>query len=474
MKPFHIALGSVGIAILLVGVFSIKSRISTNNDEREITKLIGEYKAMGIPTNGDELVKKLPASENAWTEIGPLLLDQQSTGVRFIFHSPIAREMTMTCGKSDLPLIKKYLAENQTIRDKISAILTSKSKLQVPHDYNDSYMTMLPELNAFTSLSWEYCLAAYSAGMDGNLFEAKRNLGFANYFAKHCLERPEYVSTAHGASIRNGVLQTSLRIIEANPSLTSELQAFTTSPNFVTKPDMRMTIRGEFVAQIGLPRYYDLPEMDRPSVPFFLEGFFPARNNRNIEIKGHAHPGDYMPTSHKMRKQLRLMLESWKPLMQDLSEDRLPTQSRFSKEAELSLKALPKELSFLSPILPTENSSYVMRMGLAEQGIEMNKAIYLAIDAKRSSGKYPSSVTIPNPPQVPVEKFAYIANEKGVVVRSEIRSFGETQSLSFPASLSIDPKVLAKYRQRVADYRNGIIGRNGTREKWGGAKRPIP
>lgn len=69
MKPSHIAFGFAGIAIIIGGAFALKGKLNYDRDGREINRLIGEYKAMGVPTNGTEYFHKIPDSENAWIEL---------------------------------------------------------------------------------------------------------------------------------------------------------------------------------------------------------------------------------------------------------------------------------------------------------------------------------------------------------------------------------------------------------------------
>jgi hypothetical protein len=129
MKPLPLAFAIFGGVALIGGAIGIKNLVHLKRDEDAITKLIAEYKAMGIPTNGGELVTKVPDSENAWIEIGPILEEVTPNGAKILYKSALPLELLMTCGKQDLPLLRQYLANNQTKRYAIETALKAKPKL---------------------------------------------------------------------------------------------------------------------------------------------------------------------------------------------------------------------------------------------------------------------------------------------------------------------------------------------------------
>ncbi len=483
MKPFKIAIVILGAAVLYAGIASLSAKIKYDGDEREITKLIAEYKAMGVPTNGDELVKTIPDSENAWVEIGPILLSKQGTGTGNLFKSAVALELMMTCNKKDLPLMRKYLAENQAKREKIEAALNAKPKMQVPHDYDEGYMMMLPEYSAIRGLTREYCLAAYVAGLEGNLPEVTRNLDIANRFATNCLERPEYIGASIGASIRKNILQAALRIIEANPSLTDELESYVTGPAMSLVADPKRIILSEFVAQISIARYFDVPEMDRPAVPSFLKSIVQTRTDGDIEKLGRVRQGDTIPDSSTMRRFLRNRLETWQPILKDLIKSGSTSPEGYAKVNNIN-SVLPKKLSFLAPDQPYFNRDQLYRgIGFAQEYRGMTTALFKAMTIKRQTGKYPASLREIGSPirlLVPTDVVAYTGTKEAITLSSDTSSFSFTDSvpvLSFPATASVPSKAASEYAEKVRKYRNGEILFDGTTTAGVaklGAPTPIP
>ncbi|MEI7986259.1 MAG: hypothetical protein WCI55_11585 [Armatimonadota bacterium] len=468
MKPFHVAFGIGGATILIVGIASLKSKLDHDRNGREITRLIAEYKAIGVPTNGDELVKTIPDSENAWVEIGPILLSKQGTGTGNLFKSAVALELMMTCNKNDLPLMRKYLTENQPKRERIEAALTAKPKMQVPHDYDEGYMMLLPEYSAIRALTREYSLAAYVAGLEGNLPEAIRNLDLANRFATNCIESPIYVGTSIGASIRKNIIQASLRIIEANPALANELETYVTGPTMSTVADPKRVILSEFVAQISIARFFDVPEMDRPAVPSFLKSIVQTRTEGDIEKLGRVRHGDTIPDSSTMRKFLRNRLEKWQPILNDLSKSGSISSESFAKINDLT-SVLPSKLSFLAPDQPYFDRDQLYRgIGLAHAYHELSKALFKAIAIKRKTGKYPNSFQEIGSPirlLVPTDIVVYNIISDTVSFRLDGRSrsvMTNDQGLSFPASNSTIWPTYASDIQKVRKYRNGEILFDGT------------
>jgi hypothetical protein len=483
LKPLQIAFGIGGAALLIVGIASLKSKLDHDRNGREITRLIAEYKAMGVPTNGDELVKTIPDSENAWVEIGPILLSKQGKGTGNLFKSAVAIELMMTCNKNDLSLMRKYPAENQAKRESIEAALNAKPKIQVPHDYDEGYMMLLPEYSAIRALTREYCLAAYVAGLEGNMPEVTRNLDIANRFATNCLERPEYIGASIGASIRKNIIQAALRIIEANPALANELETYVTAPAMSTVADPKRVVLSEFVAQISIPRYFDVPEMDRQAVPSFLKSIVQTRTEGDIEKLGRVRHGDTIPDSSTMRKFLRNLLEKWQPILSDLSKSGSTSPEGYAKIYDLT-SVLPQKLSFLAPDQPYFDRDQLYRgIGLAQVYRGMTTALFKAMAIKRKTGKYPNSFQEIGSPirlLVPTDIVVYNIISDTVSFRVDNRSRGvmaTDQGLSFPASNSTIWPTYASDVQKVSKYRNGEILFDGTRTAGVaklGAPTPIP
>ena len=485
MKPFQIVIGIVGSAVMIIAGIGVRSKMAYDNDSRDISKLIAEYRAVGIPTNGDEIFHRIPDCENAWVEIGPMLV---IPGAPTPFKSEEAVELMMTCGKKDLPLIKRYLAENESKRNAIEAALKAKPKLQVPHDYDEGYMMMLQEMTPIRSVVREYCLAAYAAGLEGNMPEVKRNLNLANRFVVLCTDRSEYISAMIGASLRKTMMQSAYRIIEAKPSLQPELRALMTSPEMTTYTDPKRVAESEFVAQLELARYFDIAQMDKPDVPSFLKGFIKGPEENEIFKLGKARAGDYIPQSFTMRKFLKARLEHWKPFMTEMVKSGFPSMDKYSFATDFG-DSLPSKLqAFVGPG-NNQDSQIYRGLGTGRMNNEMNLVIFKSLDAKQKTGSYPSSLESLGfglDSTISADNISLIADKNGVLVRCNSGKTLEDNalpSLSFPARLSVEPKTLSHYAAKVNDFRVGKISVAGSDVKKGaksrlvvppGAPKPVP
>ena len=467
MKPAHLLIGIAGSAILIVGAIAIQHKRSYDQDGREITKLIAEYKALGVPTNGSELFHPIPDGENAWTEVGPILLTKRGIGTGMAFKSSSALELLLACGKNDLPLIKQYLAENKDKRDEIEAALKAKPGLQVPHNYNEGYMMLVPEFAAIRPLTREYCLAAYAAGLDGNMPEVRRNLGLANRFATLCTERPEIISGMIGANIRKIMMQTAYRIIEVDPSMTSELKTIMTAPEMSTYSDPKKTLTCEFVGQLELARYFDAPEMDRPTPPAFLKNFINTMEENDVAKLGKVREGDYIPDSSSMRKFLRNRLESWKPFMTELAKSGLPSFTAYSHANDMT-SSIPQKLVFMVQGSDNQDSLIYRGLWMAQQYVEMNRVIFKSLEAKAATGSYPKSLEstgIKITSTVPADIFVFTANSTGISIwlkPDPKNADNSLSSLSFPTSLTIRPQTARQNSDKVKDYRSGKVNVEGS------------
>ncbi len=467
MKPFTVAISIGGIALLMVGASAIKSKIAYDNDEQAITKLIAEYKALGVPTNGAGLQQPISPSLNAWTEIGPMLLSKQGNGTGLLFKSGEALELLLTCSKQDLPLIKKYLAENKSQRDKIEAALNAKPKLQILHDYDEGFSLLLPEFAAIRPLIREYCLAAYAAGIEGNMAEVKRNLDLANRFVSHCAHRTEFIAIAVEAGLHKNLFQTGFQIIQANPSLSPQIQKLLASYDAIDQPDFKLTAESEFVAHLATARYFDSSELDHPTVPKFLEGLFKQKSPDELMKLGGAHHGDYIPTSHAMRAFLRSRLEMWLPWFQDYKRTGKPSVQGFERATDF-MQELPSQLAFMAPSSSPTNDMIFQIVGLPRQHSDLAKNIFRAMEIKEKSGKYPTTldaIGIPIQPTVLNDHFTIESSSAGITIKGNHGiTDGELEgtSLSFPVTLSISPKLLSKYRDTVKNFRLGRINVAGT------------
>lgn len=471
MKPFHIAGGIASAALLIVGAMAIRSKLDYDKEGREITRLIGEFKAIGVPTNGEELFHPIPDSENAWVEIGPILMDKNGLGNGPLFRSGLASDLLAVTTKQDLPLIRKYLKFNQAKREAITAGLKAKPKIQVPHNYNEGLMMLLPEFATMKAVGRDFCLAAYADALEGNLIGFQQNLEVANRFANHCTDRKELIGVLVGISIHREIMNTALRLAEISPDLIPQIQAYMAKPNLMHISDPKQLFQGEFVMQIASGRFLDTPLADRKPPPWPLNKIVKQSDSSEIESRGKVRSGDYMPKSHGMRTFLRKRLETWKPVLTELM-------------AQKEVKSLPPRplvvhaLDMIPDLPPAYNLSFdgfatgdfdtYRNYSLDRQNIDVNLNLWRAIDIKKKTGKYPASlkqIGIPIRSITGNSDYVLRVVKAGILIESVEISKDTGKPIfrrSFPVSLTVEPKYMDSHLKKVQEYRSGKIDETGS------------
>ena len=473
MKPFKIALGIGSIALLVGGAFWVKGKLDYANDERQITALISDLHQMGVATTSEGFFHKIPDKNNAWVEIGPILLNKVGKGWSPLFRSELSMDFVLSCGPADIPLIQKYLANNQSKREAISVALAAKPMIQVPHDYDEGLVMLLPEASQIRVVAREFLLAAYEAGMIENTAETIKNLEVAVRLDNHLRERGEWVPALVGATIHNDIVKTCLRIVEASPNMLEPIKAFVSTKGLFIPFDNRRILESRFLEEMATDRYFDNPELDRrkPFFPFSLLVKEPEGGNWQASYSGQIQHSDTIPQSRNMRHYMRVRLEQWKTYLAELhkSEDRsyLPLFSLYPSERK-ALANLTDEFRQVMDSGTTDEdkeANYRQFTSLSATG-KMYDILWQALEVKRRTGKYPAqidSAVLNGPDFKPVDGLEYSVSATGITVKTKgLTDDGNPiRKVSFPLSLAMKPDTLKANKERVEKYRTGQIGFDG-------------
>lgn len=485
MKPTAIISGIVVVTVLFGGAFALRTKLKYDADGKAIKGLIADYKALGIPTTTDELYRPLSPQEDSWSELGPLLLNKNGTGNGPLYRSGIAGELVRAGTKNDLPILKRYLAENQAARDKITKALMSKPRFWVPHEYGKGFEVLLPEYAVFKSVCRDYVLEAYVAGLEGNRSKMLDNFRYANRFATHCMERNELIGVLVGIAIQKMMIFCAFQLIEQDPSLRPSLAPYFTSPEFIVKSDLKRLFEGEFVAQVVSCRYLDSPLIDRRVYPSPMDKVFKTPTQEEIIKAARVRNGDYMPESANMRSFLRNRLEAWKPFMTEVAtykpDQKLPPGSLFSTCFDFTSN-IPPALSYLNSYVAPSDSFYVS-FGMDAKYRDLYRVIWKALEIKSTTGKYPPTMAATGVTLSPItqgEDFDYSVSSKGVVIKSVRLMEGSDRpaiSIGFPISLVRNDDAsgaLSNSRGTLEKYRDGKIDWKGADARRSGSSPSLP
>ena len=441
MKPIHVAIGIAGISLVVCGAVSVRNKMDYDRDGQAISKLITEYKAMGIPTNGAELVMKIPDSENAWIEIKPLIMKRTEHGARILYKTEMPRSFVFSSTEADLKTLAKYLPKNRALRDEIAKALDAKPRIQVPHNYDEGYNMLLPEFAALRPLAQEFCLDGYVDALHGDWPSAKRKFDYANRFASSCIDRPELIAMISGVGMRKVIYYAGYRMIEKNPSLAPQVMEYLSSKELNTTGDPGYVLKCEFLAQLTIGRNFDVPYFDRPEIPAPLNRVIKLDDRERLGRLAQVKGGDYVPESRLLRKYLRARLEAWKPLFAELARSGKfdPTAVRAGNDF---VHDIPPKLSFFAQIQAFDEEMVTHGMERSMQQADINLAILKAIEIRSKTGAYPKtleSTGITIRKLIPTEKPIYIDTTSGVTIKAWDDSKNENDKatvLSFPPFLN--------------------------------------
>lgn len=337
MKVSYAVIAIIGILAAVGAYWGIQSKLDYDQIGRDIDKAILEYHALGIATNHDAFVKKVPDDQNAWIDLEPLLLGadyhpdpiKQGDVMALLDHQrsldkrfPIHVEQALLFGgeRSDLNLIREVGKANEPIRRKIVASLQAKSQIQFSQGSNADGVLYTDERNALRRLIADLCFAAFAASLENNKKGVALYLGKATRLTNFFTDQNNWLDLLGGDLIRKQVLQASLRIVQVSPPMLDAVQSVMLKPDCFAEPNHGRILRTEFVSEIESIRYLDMPQMDESNPRFPFNKILPARKWPNLAKNGRSREGDYIPQSRFMRKYLLSMLQAWKPILADLAK----------------------------------------------------------------------------------------------------------------------------------------------------------
>ena len=476
MKAFHVALGIGGIALLVTGTILVRGKIVYNRDAQTIKSLIGELKKIGVPTNGREFFHEIPDSENAWTLVGPVLLNKNGRGNGPLFGSGLATDFVFGAGKEELPLMNKYLAVNESKRQVIRTAILSKPRFQVFHDYDEGAVMLFPELAEMRTVSKDFLLAAYRSAIEGNTKEALQNLDVPVRLSNQCIGRAEGISVLVGNAIHTMILATSLRMVEARPEMLPAIEAYLHAEHRFTPIDFKRLYEERLVGELATYRYLDIPEMDRhkPPFPFNLIAKDQDSDSGKIWDMGKVQHSDYVPKSAAMRKLMRVRLELWVPFMQKVAAQKGPefaTMYTSMPTLSQSSQYFPDGISQLLSLEDSGSEQMFDTLTVNPYHDAVYDVVWKVLENDRATGM----ITL-DPKNLLNKKalgrnggLTFTRKGKGFILATkDIRDTGEpVYRVSFPFALGKKPESMKQNRKQIDDYRSGKIDYTGSNPKAG-------
>lgn len=469
MKPVRFLLAIAGVAVLFGGASMLRGKILHDQNGKEITKLISEYKAMKVPTNGGEFARTIPDEENAWLTVGPLLMEKTDKGAKIIYKSGIAMELLYAGQKHDLTTLEAYLKPGEQVREAVAKAMTRKPGFMVEHDYDEGPLLLLPEFATFKSICRDYILAAFVEALKGDAKGAKENLAAANRFAVLCLKGDNLISNLVGQSIRRMMYISALRIQEeAEPQVAAEVAQFMLSKEVIQAGDIKRVIEGEFLLTLAAARNFDMPLADKAEIFYPLNLLIKPKERDASEIEKAVviRHGDYIPNSRNMRTYLRDRLKDWQPIFTALgsyqSDQKLPDAKLFEQALDGKFKVPPILTTFI--FSPGSESVYE-NLGNEREYIDVNRAIWTAIQTKKKTGQYPKSlaeINIPIRQIAATETFTYKAEKGGIRIfgsRLDDNGTNPVVQLSYPVNLQRSASQITRSQEVLNKFRSGAIDR---------------
>lgn len=476
MKPIHFAAGVAVTTLFFGGALVVASKIQYDADGRAIERLIADYKAMGVATNGTDFFHKIPDSQNAWVDIAPLLFNKHGFGNGPLYRVGIANDLLMAGTQADLPAMRRYLAVNQPIRDIIDKAFAAKPNLQVPHNYNEGYAMLLPEFATMKGLVKDYSLAAYVAALQGDTSAMRRNFDSAKRLTQHCETRDELIGHLLGAACMKIMANAGLRIVEAKPGMLHEVAQYFTSPDFFHPGNDLRILEGDFMAQVVTARAFDSTLMDKKTFSGPLARLFPAPSLSELEKAGKVRQDDYMPESHTVRRFLRRRLERWKPFMTDLVGGKITPFDRpdeFAACFDAMIDAPPQLMQVYGM---TDADSILENFNIDVETNALIQTIFKSLEAKAKTGHYPANlheIGVQIPGHVGDAGFDYYFDERGVVIQSKRHNesgFPSVQ-IAFPVNLE-QSSPTRDYRKTIDDFAAWRTDDRGNPLTWKLSKPP--
>lgn len=435
MKPLHIAISIGGIAFVVLGVMAIQSKLEYNRDVSQISNLLGEIKAMGVPTNIEDYGPRIPDFQNAWVELDSVFLPREGEAIFVKFCSPFSAELISYADKERLPIVRDYLKFNQKWRTETEKLLAKRPKLQLPLEF--TFGTSLPRSNALRGLaecSADYSLTALQAAYDNQADDCTRQLSNAIRISNELLAMNQKDTAYFGGSSQLEIYRTVLHIEEINPTIGQKARELIETPSMLAHTDLKKVLDCEFLKQLTLLRQHDDPSIDKSSLPFPLSMFQDLAAGSPISANRPLPVGDSIPRSKKVRQFLIERLRIWKELTRSFrtsnGTEMIPTVRKSLSKMEM-WRGAPEAIT--DPKIIGEEMSDDETNWNDQPWADASTAIWQMIDQMHKTGKFPTSLSNSQHEQTKV--LAFVANQNSLAFVSKTKFRGRDVKLGFPMSL---------------------------------------
>ena len=472
-KFVKVTLSVVLVGVLLFGGLKFKQHLDFQSTGVEIQQLLTQARAKGFATDGKSFVKKLPDDQNAWIEIGPILLKKKDAkSSRMVYSIEHTAELLSNSEATDLPLIESALDLNRIDRESIYAVLKRKGHLQVPHDYNEGPMLLFPEVSRYRVLVSDICLDAASHGLRKDRAGTLKSLDHAFLIGSEMMKNKDDWSRITANLILSIIVRTELRIIEVDPSMLGPIkQQFEGwAPKY--DPDPFDGIEWEFLKSLSVCRNFDNPLMDRPNPGFPLDQIIRTPTAKDAQKVYVVAPGSNIPNSTAMRKYMATLLNQWMPAIERMKNP--STEHTYQSEVSI-LEMVHLEQNCPGPlkdILATIDigSAAVAEQFIVKTRIDLMKEMLRQLEFKQAHGKFSNHLLGPIRVQNATDIFSVNNRKTGIQIGGgDILEDGlHKYHLCYP--LSVEFTSQATVNRIMKDLRNGTIGADGVKNY--GNKKP--
>jgi hypothetical protein len=457
----------IGFLLLIgVGIFTLKQNHDYEASAAEISSLLSEARTKGFPTSGEEFGRKIPDSENAWIEIGPILMKRKDGKAdKYAYVNEYASNLLSNGKPSDQKLIQEALDLNRADRETILAVLKSKKSLVIPRNYNEGYTMLYPDLARLKTLTNDLCLDALSHAMTKDSRGTLECLEATYILGSELMSQKDELSRLIAQSIFSIISHADLRIIEVDPSLTGMItdQAKAWAPKF--EKDPFDTFEWYFLEQMATCRNFDEPVMDRMYPGFPFDKILKAPDPEVVDKDARIQPGNSIPKSPAMRRYMLSLLHQWSPVIKEIKD---PATKRNSKTADSIADRVdwatdcPRPLKDLLTEL-LEGSVSVSGQMKFKSKIDLLFEAFRQVEYKQSHGNYADHILGSIRIDDPTEKFTVTRRGNGIQVGSGYVSddgLAETR-ICIPLSAGFMSKP--KEPTTMTKLRNGTLKVSGAK-----------
>ncbi len=439
MKPLKIIIGIVGGAIVITGGLALKSKIAYDQDGQAITKLIAEYKALGVPTTKAAFTKLYPQIT--------LTAQDEKNLVGQIPRGPsqIAKAILLGCIPSDAPFLERVLQQTKKQRDEF----ISGRRVR--------YLLMIDD-----NLVLSFLLAALLESYKHNPGSMELNLKQAVSIINYSIIWPRSIDAYVGAYMSRYVLQTFLRIIEQSPTMTSKILSMMGNPNLILPINTKGVIYEQFLNDLVAARHLDSPILDKKRPPSFLRRFIKVPTDDEILNAMKDHSGDYVPESKTARFILRERLEKWNSVIKAVAKATDPEVLPSSDDL--------LEASTLSTSIPSDIANFFNQDETLTQGTKIFQSntdfrvllqiVTHALTIKSSKGVFPEKLAEVLPPADPND-YRYQTIPGGfkaeIIWHDAKRPSYVHYRISYPLESSVGVRLMAIYRNQIAKAKKELV-----------------